>query len=313
MNHFIYFRSRIHFFPVLWVLSIVFAGFQMYADVHFARSCKKVDVDDALSGMAPGDTLVLPPGDVVWPDQLRIDRGIILLGSGMDETIIHCGFDLPNPGNSTDSANYLISYTPSDPSLNEPFRISGFTLDMGGKCNAINLYNATTTALHSIRIDHNRIRNVTHSNGCGILVRGAVYGVIDSNVFRNANTPFKVLGNQAASWNQLVFRFGTAENLYIEDNDVEAIDDPVINSGWGGRYAARFNSFTTTRNLWPVFDMHGNLSSNNSLMGAEIYGNLIVSSSGYVELVDHRGGQSACLRKQCCVFGPIQYQVARGI
>jgi len=88
-------------------------------------------------------------------------------------------------------------------------------------------------------------------------------------------------GNDKSSWDNLTFSYGSADNIYYEDNTFTINNSPHM-AGVGGRYCARFNTYTSSAGLYPFADMHGNMgvSGNYSTMGAEIYGNNIISTSG---------------------------------
>jgi hypothetical protein len=245
-------------------------------------------VREAISSANPGDTVVLPEGHATWDDQLVITKGIILKGAGHDKTLIK--------GNMS-SDRYLIIYRPSSPQANDPFRLTGITLDGDYKCRCLLVENLSATyPINKIRIDHNVIKQGPANI---IVIRGSVYGVGDNNEIINAPSPrnsvMAHLALQQSTWINTIFDFGTAENFYWEDNIIST-NDMVTEAGHSGRYCFRYNNITYTNpsySMAPLFDAHGNQPGGiYSTMGVEIYENNITSPDVGGKFFDDRGGKA---------------------
>jgi hypothetical protein len=268
------------------------------ATIH-AASCSYADVSAAIASAQSGDTVIVPAGSATWESNLIISKGLTLQGAGAGSTVITSNYLPPNPGNPSDERNFLIAYKPASPELNEAFRLTGFTIDINNKCEGIQLRNNTATAINRIRIDHNEILNVSMSGGSAraIMINGTVYGVIDNNTFSGGNANISSYGLNATSWDHLTFSFGSADNMYYEDN-IFVITDTPQDAGAGGRYCARYNTYihiNSSAGLYPWYDMHGNqgIGQNHATMGAEIYGNLVTMTyNNGVGMFDQRGGKA---------------------
>ena len=251
-------------------------------------SCAYTDVNYCVNTVASaGDTVLVPAGSAPWDSPLIVNKGLTLCGAGIGNTVI--------TSNITDQNAGIIKYEPSFPALNEPFRITGFTLDCNNKSIGIYLKNYTATIINQIRIDHNRIiKPGGKYTGRAIIIYGTVYGVIDNNTIEYGTAKaIDSYGANAISWDNLSRDFGNANNIYYEDNTIIGNNTPH-SAGHGGRYVCRYNSYSGTGgNLCPMFDMHGNQSAGYGTMVGELYHNTIDMSvlyGGY--LLAHRGCQA---------------------
>ena len=273
-----------------------------------AASPSLADVKAAIGLAEPGDTVVVPAGATTWSGQLVITKGIILKGAGIDQTVITSNYVRGNPEDPQDPRNHLIVYTPANPLLDEPFRLSGFTFDLASKCFGIELrlWPIDDIPLTKIRIDHNKLMNVpTGRPGYNIYIMGPFYGVIDNNQFLGG-------GAMANSWDSTIwgspdpristFDFGSPNNMYFEDNTfiIEPMDFILMfYGGNGGRYCFRYNyvdGSNLTEGFYPLCDLHGTQGlgheGSGGTLGAEIYENTIIARQGYT--VDQRGGKVLC-------------------
>ena len=244
-----------------------------------AASCSLTDIQSAINSVSTGGIVNVPSGNCTWSSQLSITKGIILQGAGVGSTVI-----IANTGSA-----YLIKYAPSNPSLNESFRLTGFEFNLQNASPGFHLVNNTTYAITNIRIDHNEWNNCVF--GQPFLIQGALWGVVDSNTF-NGQCHIDNYGVNATSWLNFPYAFGSINNLYYEDN-VFNNTDTVFSGGAGGRYAFRYNTVNlSTVNLYPILDAHGDQGSgsNHATMGIEIYGNRINGNGRNSRLTDHRGG-----------------------
>jgi hypothetical protein len=257
----------------------------------------RVSVASCVNEASSGDTIHVLSGSAIWDSQLVIMKGINLIGPGISELSISAGFDAASPNNSNDEGNYLVVYKPTA-ALNEAFRLSGFTFDMNSKTSGLMLTNQTTTKINKIRIDNNAFNNATRTDGSmrAITVSGTVYGVIDNNTFSGNKKCIDSGGINIQSWSDLIFSFGSEDNIYYEDNTfVLGAGLTAHSAGMGGRYAARYNTYihSSTTSLSSWFEAHGNqLTGTQGTMGVEIYGNKITAGGGVI-IMKHRGGMGA--------------------
>jgi len=177
--------------------------------------------------------------------------------------------------------------------LNEAFRLSGFSFDFNRKCSGIFVTNTTTSPINKIRIDHISLINPAHYM---FHFYGTIYGVVDSNVLVAGDGGIRINGLDAATWKNLSFEFGSADNIYFEDNICTGPDTMFFYGEMGGRYCVRYNTFdatASTNGLYPFADMHGNQqNAHHATMGAEIYGNVINGGRRGVVILDQRGGKA---------------------
>ena len=302
------------------------------SDVVAAASPSFADVNAAIAQANPGDTVIVPAGIATWKAHLVITKGINLIGAGKDSTVITSDYTCPNQhmqpanGNSPSQCleQYLITYNPSNPNANEPFRLSGFAFDLASKCEGIMVVNYVDSPhITNIRIDNNRIINPAIGTnpayawelGVGIVmcIWGQVYGVIDNNVISGA-AYFNVIGMNEANWTNQTFQFGSASNLYIEDNDITLISSDTsqacIVSGAGGRWCFRYNKIHAAAcpyGLWPLLDAHGNMGAggNLSLMGFEAYGNTVDIGAYGGEFIGQRGGRALAYNNNISAGGSV--------
>ena len=252
------------------------------------------DVKSAIAGAKAGDIVLVPAGVATWDQQLVISKGVKIIGAGVGQTVITSGYNAPTP-NSTNPGNALIYYRPDLPSDAEKFRLSGFTFDLANHCGLLHIKNHSAAAIRYNRIDNNQIKNTLGYRV--IYIFGTIYGVIDSNTMDNVGSVLGSYGANETSWTNLTFEFGTADNLYFEDNVITGLMGTPHSGGAGGRYCARYNSYASTREagVYPWYDMHGNQPGAwTATVGAEIYGNTLtmVDPKHGIGIFDQRGGKA---------------------
>jgi len=252
-----------------------------YTEVITAASASFVDVSAAVSAARAGDTVLVPAGSAIWSGYLNVTKGISIIGAGIANTIITAG------------STHIFRFSPEalTRTNQDLFRISGFTF-RGNPTYVIELAesNSETIPIRNVRIDHNRWEN---SGGSPLYIDGNFWGVIDGNQFAG-RLNFTILGNQQASWNQFYpVTYGTADNLYFEDNTFEGSSEFGINSGHGGRWAFRHNTSTASNMANPLFDQHGNQAGGiYALMVCEIYENTFSGfTTGVARWNYQRGGK----------------------
>ncbi len=239
----------------------------------YAASCNYGDVSSAINSASSGDTVVVPAGNCTWSSTLAITKGITLKGAGI--------------GNTTITGN--VEYTMPTPTLYTFFRFTGFSLN-----GIVQLYNQARYYAGRVRIDHNSLT----STGSVLRTWGNVYGVVDYNTIKMGDS-FYIFGDDNNAWTYITFAYGTEATLFIEDNDItftSTVNSLFQDSGVGTMFVLRYNNYTfnctgTSNIYW--WDMHGNqgTGSNKAAMGAEIYGNKLVSiTASNLQVIDHRGG-----------------------
>lgn len=252
-------------------------------------------VSSCVSSAKVGDTINVSAGSVTWNNELRITKGINLIGAGAGQTIIKAG----SIGSGID--DFIIQYDPTT-AQTQPFRISGFTFNQNSSANGIGLgegYNEKLSFVQdNVRVDHNAFTNIGDTfavvNFCNY------YGVIDSNTFSGSTTyPFKndTQGPENFYYGDPVYgvyTLGSNKAMIYEDNTISlsGSSNMAFESQYDGRYVARYNTLTgLTSNA--IFESHGHQTSGDmsSSFGVEVYGNKVTSASDS-QLVQVRGGKS---------------------
>ncbi|MCR4410338.1 MAG: PKD domain-containing protein [Candidatus Saccharicenans sp.] len=262
-------------------------------DTIRAKSCSLSDVQAAIAEANPGDTVIVPAGRATWDKNLIIRKGITLKGMGIDSTVITCNYngtgEIMNPG------GYFITYEPSSPEGDQPFRLTGFTFNLNNKSGTGGLLLRNPTSYHQtkIRIDHTKWDNVV-SGGNIWWIYGYFWGVADNNHF---DTPgrFRFYALDSITWSNEIFTFGSANNFYMEDNFIRAHNDDFFYLEAAGRLALRYNTLyfdVQSSGYYPVVDVHGNQPTAwSAAMGFEGYGNEIYAAFG-MRLIDMRAGRN---------------------
>ena len=257
-----------------------------------ASSCTLADVQAAIATAKAGDTVVVPNGTASWSSPLIINKGIILKAATQGGVKIINDTSMSSNANSIDPSNYVIAYVPLDETTGQPFRLSGFVIDGGGKrWTFLGKTGSPTLMVNKFRLDH-----CTFQNGygnAGLVFYGEIYGVIDNCTIYGGSREFAF---NETTWRNFTFEYGSANNRYYEDN-IFYFGTGMNGSegGLGGRYCFRYNTFYNqgTYGVNPWFDMHGNMGTggNLSTMGAEIYGNVIYCNNKSLKMLDQRGGK----------------------
>lgn len=246
-----------------------------------AASASYADVNTAYGLCTYGDTLVVPAGTETWTDPLSVTKGIRIQGAGIGLTNITCKA-------SDDGIYYVPDAT--ERASQSLFEVTGFTwLGTPYACVDMAETDAQTVPMTKIRIHHNRFEN---TSGYPIRINGNFWGCCDQNQFAGAMF-FIILGNDPTNWTTFYpIVYGTANNMYFEDNTFEGTSGVGIQSEQGSRWCWRYNNMANDAALNPVYDFHGYqetpvLTAN---MFAEIYGNLITHTENAARWFYQRGG-----------------------
>ncbi len=264
------------------------------SDVITAASPSYADVAAAISAAVAGGTVLVPAGTATWSTNLVITKAITLIGAGQGQTVITSARS--GSGNTGDPNNWLISYVPSSPANDAPFRLSGFSLNCANLCGAVGLFNTNVMYPQTkIRVDHITITNARHS----CIVFGPIYGVMDNcNLSQAPGVYFNFLFYSLDTiWANHTFTLGTGDNFYVEDCVLNCglTDGGCTNAGFGQRYAIRRCTINAQGHLFSCWDAHGNMGAGNgwSTQGIELYENTINAGNYMVIVFDHRGGEAA--------------------
>lgn len=177
-------------------------------------------VNDAVTAAAAGDTInIIDTNPNAWTTMLAINKGITLRcvpGSG------HISSTVGTAPDYTYGTHFAIKYSPSNQSLNEPFRITGCYFDLAQAYGGIQLNNTSpgdAPSINNVRIDHNTFY---HTYDRSFEINGQVYGVIDNNLIDNFTMAdggaAQFTGRDRNDWDYKTFSFGSPENIYFEDN-----------------------------------------------------------------------------------------------
>jgi hypothetical protein len=278
------------------LLAALLASAPVGADTHTAASCSRADVQAAIDAASPGDTVLIPPGEATWDTHLVITKDIVLAGSGAGVTTIK--------GNVSAYLG-LIRYEPAAPSRDHRFRMTAFTIDTDSKATAFSCYQSTAIPEY-IEVDHMTIYALTRR---AFYVAGTFFGAIRFNEIQ-AGTALSTYGSGNTQWAAvyavpptLARNYGDADDLYFEDNVVDAgVDGFFSDGGQGGRRVLRYNTYTVYHAVGMI-DFHGNQvggggnlgdhpGGNPGTMVAEVYGNRLVDTKpgSYCQIMDQRGG-----------------------
>ena len=253
----------------LWILAVVVVWAQpAEATTYRAANCELATVQALVNGAAAsGDTINIPAGTCRWSGALVISgKSVDVIGAGQQAggtriewapttpgcTTSSCAhsFIVINPGaqvgDSMELARILFVKTQAAPEM----QVTPF-LDI-----------TSSTPWYRLRVHNNRFYRANSGGRDRIIeVNGAVYGVIDTNVFEGAFSGIYVYGIGAAAWNEplTTFRLGDADWLFVENN--EFLGSPMSNWQWaandmynGARIVWRFNymlnSYFQTHDKW---------------------------------------------------------------
>lgn len=300
-------------FLVCFVLATVpsWAACTVSGSTLTAASPAETDVSACLQLLAPGDTIVIPPGSATWTSELNLS--LAKFGSG---TFSITGSGTANSGSSTFGAGATTT-TITDNSGGNP--IFNVTLAQGQtfELSLLNIYpQSASTQLTSpifavgtcnssgcpeIRFDNLNFGSTWSENGNGTqsswLIRtDNVFGVLDHNTIGAGSGV--TLGNihhsswmgvgeyGDNSWSQ-PDSFGTANALFFENNSVSTslmagiqdCDETPGTTGGGCRIVVRYNQFSMAGGSMLYF--HGTDSTDRVRGGrqGEVYGNTITCTS----------------------------------
>ena len=270
------------------------------AGVVYAASCEYADVAAAIAAADPYDTVMVPAGSATWGSRLLITKPLIIRGAGIGSTNITSGYVAPTD-DANDPRSCLVYYNPGVPDSNHLFRLAGFSFDCASGCGVVYLKHSTSVGnevARNVRIDHNEFNNILKAplGFRPIYFYGHFAGVVDNNIGTNCNGLARGLGCNMDTWTNMTYAYGTADQLYFEDNVMDGPASYIVGAtGAGARFCARYNTFTKTNTeFFSVFDTHGNQPGGyGATMGAVVYNNTFILGGAYTSgrLGDWRGGR----------------------
>lgn len=283
--------------PFISCLVIVMLHLSSTSATINSASVSYTDVLSAINAASDGDTIILPAGAALWTNSLTVDKGVSIVGSGYDATIITNGVA---PGYSA----YTIIFDPADPATVGLFRVSRLQINgnwNGGGIWILNNPGNTNDVLHLVRVD--RCKFV----GCGnttytmraLNITALAWGLADQNVFLDNQKTFDMengVSDEAVPWSiPASYSLGTTNTFVFERNYVTNNDSRcslITSGGQGGRYVFRHSVIDTQGDSDNQhFDIHGDFDGGNrGTVCAEIYGVRVVTKAASYQFLDHRGG-----------------------
>jgi hypothetical protein len=260
------------------------------------------DVQAAVNVAKPGDTVVLPSGNFVWTNVLRLSKSVTLAGAGANSTFV-----------SRDSGiGYTGELVSINPTSDVPVRVTGIHFDSVGvgygyhrlPCVAIWGPQGGSWGLTQIRIDN------CYFNGGEDAVEWnyRAYGVVDSSTFHNCTYGVVAYADGDYDWSRPIV-YGSSNAGYVEDctfkfdSGISAFDT-VVDLNRGGRLVFRHCNFDLSAfpgyNFGSIWMTHGNQaywtgnqSADNARAGVllEVYNNTITVNQGY-RITYLRGGRA---------------------
>jgi hypothetical protein len=241
-----------------------------------ASSCAQSDVTAAYNGASAGDTILVPPGQCTWTSTFRVTKAVSILGN-------NGAAYSPTANSSCASGNTTCLRTGSslttglfdvDMTTAALVRISGFFFDLtasftGGQ--TINYGVQIGGNITQMRVDHNFFQYGKYS----LNIDGRIFGVFDHNYFYNDDASLQLLGGSAAQANQswsdaIVAGMAMGQNtLYVEDNTFVRDEhlpyqtNNHIESGHGGRFVIRYNTFEGRRYCAGIAGSRGTCAAEN--------------------------------------------------
>jgi hypothetical protein len=208
----------------------------------------------AIDAAQDGDTVQLPAGTSVWTKGWNTGHGarmkaITVQGAGRDETVICDGRTTRDGGKVPFELKGVEG---------KPFRVTGITFDGTGNENAglWGGFMSISGTCRDFRIDHCRFKNASQM----MTINGDIYGLIDHCDFDDKDYVYRLaqpiwFSGPGVSNFHKPLSLGTAEALYLEDNEVNLGPGPATKGGdcpWiapnnGARVVIRHNNIVNSQ------------------------------------------------------------------
>lgn len=292
---------------IMPLLALAVLGFAIpgNAQTVVANSCSRTDMQTVITSAPRGATITVPAGSCTWGSTLTITKGLTLTGAGAGSTIIFNG-----TGDGT-----VLQLSPDSTAIanDEIIKVSGFTFDGNGNGYALVGVNGApdtgTKPFKNLIITANTFQHTGSGSGngntCIYVYTGQVRGVIYSNTFDRCDIVLRPMGSDTTTeWSNTAYNnlsYGSADNLFFEDNTIEFTSSYTssdgyggwIESGQGGRVVVRFNTWnaanlTNPSEWWDVHGFQYNPGGETGTMIVEYYDNKLTNMGGY-RWLNHRG------------------------
>ncbi len=248
------FRSALNLVltALLAALSLVASSAAQSAVIN-ATSPSLTDVTTAIHSATDGDTVTIPKGTAAWGSTIKISKGITLIGQTTTDPVHKTADDqtIISVNTGTNGNTPLIVL---DTAFGKSYRLSGITFRTG-QTQIVNSNGMLQLSggSHAVRVDHCHFDDLAFENN-NIAAWGAIYGVIDHNVFdsrspnnRSQSVFFAIPGPEFwgdVPWTQPA-NFGSEKFLFAEDNCINNTSGNefagTIDGRQGGRWVFRHN------------------------------------------------------------------------
>lgn len=267
-------KIKTYFILIIFLLILFFPNFSFAATI-FAKSCKQEDVQAAIDQAQDGDTVLVPEGECVWGNSIRLNKSLTLKGKGTAKTKI-----IDETGNNWEQSP-IWAY----PIYSKVIRITGFTFkrtkDFSDSFGTIYIGGNDNI----FRIDNCEFTNAIVMRA--FITNGKTYGVVDHCSFNEAG--YLIMDTVDESWTRPM-SFGTSEAVFIEDN---TFNMTCTNCDMGdAQYGARV-VFRNNKVYRGIIENHGMDSVLRSCLQMEIYNNSFVADLNQPQVwnaIGFRGG-----------------------
>ncbi len=279
-------------FALVAVMVLVNLPLHVEAAVINAASCSRANVGTAVAAASDGDTVQLPAGTCSWTSTLSVTKAITVAGAGIDQTILVDDVVLDVGGNGA-----VLDF---DTVAGKNWRLTGITIRYGSRTDKANNGSLTVHGgSKAWRIDHLKMDDVYAY--AQLKISGDTWGLIDHSTFYTTrfvngvsivhNTWGGVGANGDNSW-ATAANLGSVQAVYVEDstftNAGHTLALGMVEAAGGGRYVARYNTFTDSS-----IQNHGTETSGRFRSGRyiEAYNNVFTFSANDGNwALDLRGG-----------------------
>lgn len=244
-----------------------------------ASSCSYEDVQQAIDLADTDDTVLIPAGNCTWTTELKLNKGISLMGAGINATTI-----INNVPTSTGtSGQSLIEISATD-----PWRLSGMTITDTGEnydyCGHIDI----RAISDGWELDHVKFIN---SNYRHMFISRLAPGVIHNCIFQDSSNQAMNIRtasghDQAASLWETETHIGGDDAIFIEDclfNNTNSART-AFDSEWGAKVVFRFN--TLVNSYW----LNHGCENGRGAIWIEAYNNKITMTTSYPSPIQTRRG-----------------------
>jgi hypothetical protein len=243
-------------------LILILLAYPVSAATNLATSASQTHVQAAINSSVIGDTVIIPPGTAPW-NNLQLNKGIALIGSGTNSTKIGCNGPAVTIVLSSDL----------------PVRLSSISFTNTAAQPTLNIYGTLT----AFRVD----RCLFGTGKRAVYPQGYTYGVIDHCVFMNCDIAIAPQGDDDAAWLR-PWLPGTTNAVVMEDN-VFFVNGGDLNEQIyhqeGPRSVVRFNTFDGRLNTGfnsLFYECHGNQAPGfRGAVFTEVYGNTMRAHHTY--------------------------------